>query len=393
MQKEEFVIANANVVLKDSILHNANIVIENGKIKRITSEKVVGITCLDAYELFVAPGVIDTHTHGSGGYDYMDGGPEPIIKASISALETGTTTIYPSSVSSSDEDLIIFLKSAKDAMKDTSIKANIPGVHLEGPYLSDFYKGAQDSRFIRRIEKSHSEKILASGDGIIKRWSLAPELDGAIDFIKTLVKNDIVASAAHTNATYEEIQMATDAGLSVLTHFYSGMSSLHRENGYRILGAVEAGYLIDSLYLEIIADGIHLPPPLLDLIFKCKDNEKIFTCSDSMRGAGQPEGESILGPRKNGQKVFVEKGVAFMPDRSCFAGSVATGMNLVKTLYEVMNFPLEKVFRHVSLHPARAMKIDDKTGSIEVGKDADLILFDANLNLHKVVTKGNILEV
>ena len=166
------------------------------------------------------------------------------------------------------------------------------------------------------------------------------------------------------------------------------MSTIERVGGFRVLGAVEAGYLIDGLTLELIADGMHLPPELLRLIFKIKDMSKIIACSDSMRGAGMGDGPSILGPKNNGTDVIVEDGIAKMPDRTCFAGSVATGGRLLKTLLLIMHLAPSKSAYLLSLHPSIIIGMDKDIGSIKIGKYADLLILDENANINTVILGG-----
>ena len=382
-------INNVFAVLKDKI-RKCNVIIEDGIIKELSNSIVSADCILDGEGKYLYPGVVDLHTHGSGGFDYMDGSTEDIISAAKSALTHGTTTLLPTTLTSSDEDLFLFLDNFRKVSSYNEILPFMPGVHLEGPYFDPIQKGAQDERYIRKPEKEDYLKILNKGEGIIKRWSLAPELDGAIELIDELRKDNILISAGHTAATYEEISKAYDHGLSLLTHFYSGMSSITRNGGFRVLGTIEAGYLLNGLNVEIIADGLHLPPALLEFIFRFKDKSKIISCSDSMRAAGCGDGESILGPKKNGTKVIVEDGIAKMPDRSCFAGSVATGDVLVKTLINIVKLNPSEASLITSTQPASLIKIDNITGEIKEGKRADLILFDKDFNIDKIFLDGTL---
>ena len=216
--------------------------------------------------------------------------------------------------------------------------------------------------------------------------SLAPELDGAIEAIDYLVENNITVSAAHTAATYDDISRSYDHGLSMLTHFYSGMSSITRRGGFRILGAVESGYLIDDLYVEIISDNMHLPPLLLDYIFRFKRHDRIISCSDSMRAAGLSDGPSILGPKHNGLDVIVEGGIAKLYDRSAFAGSVATGERMLKTIASKLG--AVEASKILSLNPAKTIGCEHELGFIEIGKSADFIIADTEFNIKKVILNG-----
>lgn len=387
------VIWNAQLVLEDDVI-NGSLRVRDDRIVEIAEKNIEpqpGEQVVDAQGNYVMPGVVDLHTHGAGGYDFMDGEVADIINAAAALAKSGTTTCLPTTLTSSDDDLFLFLENffkASSEGRSDKVIAKMPGVHLEGPYFDMVEKGAQDPRYIRNPDKAHYEKILQAAHGAILRWSVAPELDGALEFIDTLVQQGILVSGAHTAATYDDIVKACEHGMKLLTHFYSGMSTITRRGGVRVLGAVESGYLIDNLFVELIADGMHLPPELLALIFKSKSHDKITVCSDSMRGAGLPEGPSILGPKKNGTPVIIEDGIAKMPDRTCFAGSIATGDRLVRTLYKTVGLSLVEVARIACLQPASLIKMDHIIGSIAVGKQADLIIVDSDITLRSVYING-----
>lgn len=385
-------IYNARLVLEHEILHGS-MRIQDGRIAEISGDDIVPERqepTLDADGAYVMPGVVDLHTHGAGGFDFMDGAVSDIINAAAALARHGTTTCLPTTLTSSDDDLFRFLRNFKEAVANESddVVARMPGVHLEGPYFDMVEKGAQDPRYIRQPTKSHYSKILEIADGSILRWSIAPELEGAMELIDTLSERGILVSGAHTAATYADMKQAFEHGMRLLTHFYSGMSTITRHGGFRVLGAVESGYLIDDLYVELISDGMHLPPELLELIFKCKPHDRITVCSDSMRGAGSADGPSILGPKNNGTAVVIEDGIAKMPDRTCFAGSVATGDRLIRTLHTVLGLELDEIARIASLQPARLIGMDQEIGSIAVGKKADLVIYDDDITIQNVFIDG-----
>ncbi|MHC1691476.1 MAG: N-acetylglucosamine-6-phosphate deacetylase [Sphaerochaetaceae bacterium] len=380
------IIKNVKAVLKDRI-QQTSILIEDGIIKAMMAPDA-DQDGIDGQGLYAGPGVVDIHCHGAGGFDYMDGTVEDILGAAHSQALNGTTTCLPTALTCSDNELFLFLDNFSKAQKARGPYAHMEGIHMEGPYFDMEQKGAQDPRYIRNPSPEHYCAILQEAQGSIRRWSLAPEKDGAVPFMKTLAKEGILISAGHTAATYDDISRAYDMGMNLLTHFYSGMSSITRKGGFRVLGTVESGYLIEDLCVELISDGMHLPPELLALIFKMKRHDRIIACSDSMRGAGDKEGPSILGPKNNGTDCIIEDGIAKMPDRTCFAGSVATGQRLVKTLYKIAGLKLDEVFRLTSLQPAKLIGMQDRIGSIEIGKSADLILFDEDVNIKSVFISG-----
>ena len=348
-----------------------------------------GVEGFDLKGRWLSPGFIDGHVHGGGGCDFMDGTPEAIVTAARLHLSHGTTTLCPTSLACGDEALFAFLDAFAEAK---TLKANMPhlhGVHLEGPYFSPAQAGAQPPEHMTKPFPDHFRRVLERGRGNIVRWSSAPEVEGVLELGDECARLGILPSIAHTDADYDLIRRAMDHGYRHLTHFYSGMSMLHRKDGYRILGAVEAGYLLDGLHVELIADGVHLPPPLLRLILKCKDHGHITLITDAMRAAGMPEGPSVLGPLKGGHPVVVEDGIAKMPDRKCFAGSVATADRLVRVMVREAGLSLWEAVQLASLNPAKLLGIDGKTGSIAPGKAADLLVLDEeDIRVRQVFVDG-----
>jgi N-acetylglucosamine-6-phosphate deacetylase len=231
--------------------------------------------------------------------------------------------------------------------------------------------------------------ILQATDDIA-RWSVAPELEGSEEFAKTLTARGILPAIAHSDAIYEEIVSAYDWGFSHVTHLYSATSTVVRHNAFRYAGIVEAAYLMDGMTVEIIADGVHLPESLLKLIYKIKGAEKIALITDSMRAAGMPDGKSILGSLANGMEVIVEDGVAKLPDRTAFAGSVATADRLVRTMRRLAGTPLPETIQMITTTPARIMGIDKTKGALEKGKDADIVIFDEDIHIKMTMVNGRI---
>jgi N-acetylglucosamine-6-phosphate deacetylase len=381
---------HAKLVLRDRIipdgflLEDNGIIIETGTMGPLPAGNVRNIPCGG---LYLAPGFVDLHVHGGGGYDFMDGGEDAIIGAARTHLRHGTTTLLPTTATSTDADLFLTIDAFNKARTGIADMPCLPGLHLEGPYFSLEQRGAQNSAYIRNPAPEHYEKILERSGGAILRWSVAPELEGALEMGRRLSSQGILMSIGHSNAAYNEVLAAVDSGYTHVTHFYSGMSSLVRRGGYRILGLIESSYLIDSLTVEIIADGSHLPPELLKLIVKCKDNEKICLVTDGMRGADGKEGLTVLGSLKESFPVIIEDGVAKLPDRSAFAGSIATADRLVRVMVEKAGLPLEKAIAMITRIPARIAGLERK-GDLLPGKDADFVLFDGGIDIKKVFIAG-----
>lgn len=382
---------NAKLVLKDSIVSDGYVVVNEEKITDVGVGKPHDMTkscSIDCNKDYLSPGFIECHAHGGGGADFMDGSVAAFLTAAKAHLRHGTTTVCPTSLTSSDKDLFLFLDNYAEAKGITDNMPHLGGIHLEGPYFSPAQAGAQPPEYLQTPSPERYNMILERAQGNIVRWSVAPELPGALELGDELARRGIIASIGHTNADYEQIIEALRHGYTHMTHFYSAMSSVIRKKGFRILGAIEAGYMFDELRIEIIADGMHLPPELIKLILKCKPHSLISLVSDSMRGAGMTEGPSILGSLKDGVPVIIEDGIAKLPDRSSFAGSVATGDRLVRVMTKKVGIPLWEAVRMISLHPAQLLGIDGSTGGIEIGKLADLVLFDEDINIKQVYVGG-----
>ena len=397
---------NGKILAEEGVVEYGHVLTEGGLISAVGEGPFPG--SLDGIEVcnlkgqWLSPGFIDSHVHGGGGSDFMDGTVEAVAAAARLHLAHGTTTICPTSLACGDEDLFAFFDAFEKARGLMGVsggrqhppelkKNNMPhlhGIHLEGPYFSPAQAGAQPPEYMRKPFPDHFLKVLERSGGHIVRWSSAPEVEGVLELGDECVSRGIMPSIAHTDADYALIRRAMEHGYRHLTHFYSGMSMLRRQNGYRILGAVEAGYLLDDLHVELIADGIHLPPELLRLILKCKDHGHISLVTDAMRAAGMPEGPSILGSLKEGHEVIVEGGIARMPDRQSFAGSVATMDRLVRVMTQEAGLSVREAVQMASQNLAKLLGIFGKTGSLAPGQAADMVVFDDAIQISRVFVNG-----
>jgi len=365
--------------------------IENGKICEASEKNVhfPDAEIIDAQENYISPGFIDLHTHGAGGSDFMDGTVEACLQIAKTHAEHGTTGLYPTTLASSNEELFKTFGIYRQAKAQNTGGAAFLGFHLEGPYFAMSQRGAQDPKYIRNPHPDEYMALLRATDDIV-RWSAAPELEGSKEFAETLVSRGILPAIAHSDAIYEELLPAFDWGFTHVTHLYSATSGVCRRNCLRYAGVIETAYLMDGMTVEIIADGIHLPASLLQLIYKIKGPEKIALITDSMRAAGMPDGKSILGSLTGGMEVIVEDGVAKLPDRTAFAGSVATADRLVRTMLRLAETPLPETIQMITSTPARIMRIDKTKGSLTKGKDADVVIFDENINIKMTMVGGKI---
>lgn len=381
-------IINAKIITPAQVIENGTMLVDDGLIVDITGTDNGGAAneVIDAAGKYLAPGFIDIHVHGGGGHDFMDNTVEAFLEIARLHARFGTTAITPTTLSCESEDLLKTLDTYAEADKLNHDGARFIGMHIEGPYFSMGQRGAQDARFIRNPDPEEYQAIIARYN-YIKRWSAAPELDGAIELGRYLKEHDILAAIAHTDAIDEDVFAAFEAGYSHATHFYSGMSTVSRRNAFRYAGAVEAAYLLDDMTVEIIADGKHLPASLLKLIYKIKGPGKIALITDAMRAAGMPEGPSVLGSYKDGQEVIVEDGVAKMPDRTAFAGSVATADMLVRNMVNMAGVPLVAAVSMMTATPAKIMKAYTR-GELVPGKDADLVIFDDDIRVSRTIIGG-----
>lgn len=380
-------IKNARILTPYRMI-NGCLLMEGSKIAAIVQEPPAGAKVMDAEGCYLSPGLIDLHVHGGGGYDFMDGTAEAFIGAGKAHLAHGTTALLPTTLTCTDEELFHVFDVFEDVLQTADDIPEYLGLHLEGPYFSPVQKGAQDERFLQTPMGGDYRRILDACPYIL-RMTVAPELPGALELGLELKRRGILPSVGHTDADYGQVLEAREYGYSLLNHFYSGMSSLHRVNAYRRLGAVEAGYLIDDMDIEIIADGKHLPPELLRLIVKNKAWDHICLVTDSMRGAGMPEGSRPrLGSLTNGQETLIADGVAFLPDRSVFAGSVCTADRCIRTMVQMAQVPMLDAVRMMTLNPARVIGVDDRKGMLRPGMDADICIFDDDVNIKAVFVRG-----
>lgn len=337
-------------------------------------------------KLWLSHGFVDIHTHGGGGYDFMDSVASEYNLIAKNHARFGASALYPTTVSASQNELLATLDAFKEAKKCKG-GARLLGIHLEGPYISKEQKGAMDEKYIREPNREEYEKLFSLSDDI-KRMTIAPELPGASELGRFMEEHGIVSSIGHTEADFKDVLDVHNNGhVNLMTHLYSCMRLTHRVNAWRIAGAVEAGLYCDALSVELIADGCHLPLEILRMIYKFKPLDNIILVTDSMRAAGMGEGIFTFGSRKNGYDIIVEDGVAKLLDRSAFAGSVATTDRLVRVMNSA-GIPLPQCVKMITENPCKAMNIDDRYGHLKVGRKADITVFDDGVNIKYTFVNG-----
>ncbi|MBQ9714494.1 MAG: N-acetylglucosamine-6-phosphate deacetylase [Clostridia bacterium] len=374
-------IKSDKIVVGES-LFNGYLYVENGKISAVTDVEKPADERYDFTGKYVSAGFIDMHTHGAGGHAFMNSEVSDVIAGCNYHLAHGTTTIVPTISAGSFETMKRAVIHIDQAKKSGQAKGNILGAHLEGPYLSTKQCGAQCPVFITPPCKVDYESLIAEYPDSVTRWTYAPENDTDGEFCKYLTEHGVIASAGHTDAKYPDMATAIDNGCNLITHLYSCTSTVTRDHGFRSLGVIESAYLRDELYVEIIADGKHLPPDLIKMIIKIKGTDKVALITDSLEIAGTDIKEGVM----SGTEFIVEDGVCKLKDRSAFAGSVATADRLIQTLVNECGFSVPTAVKMLTEVPAKILRVNK--GVLAVDKDADIIVFDEKIRVSDIFVNG-----
>ena len=380
------IITNGKLLTSQGWVEEGWIIFDGNKILDLGSGPVP-IECdnkIDAAGGYILPGGIDIHVHGGGGHDFMEGTEEAFRIATQTHLRHGTTAIYPTLAASSTEMIMEATATTEKLMAEPN--STIMGLHLEGPYFNMVMAGGQMPEYIRNPQ-SEEYKHIIENTSCIKRWDAAPELEGAIEFGRYVSSKGIVTSIAHTTANYNVVKAACEAGYSLATHFYNAMTGVHKKREFKHEGTIESIYLMDEMNVELVADGIHVPPVILRMVHKMKGVERTCLITDAM-GCTASDSKEAFDPR-----VIIEDGVCKLSDRSAIAGSIATMDRLIRTMVQQAEIPLEDAVRMASETPARIMGIYDRKGSLDKGKDADVIIMDENLELKGVWSMGREVEI
>ena len=375
-------IINGRILTPQGWLEGGSIIVEGNKIKAVanTDLPIEGAEVLDAKGCHVVPGGIEMHVHGGGGRDFMEGTEEAFRVAVQAHLEYGTTSIFPTLSSST----VPMIEQAMETCDKLMAEPDSPilGLHLEGPYFNPKQAGAQIPEWIKAPVAEEYEPLLKKSK-CLKRWDEAPELPGSIEFIKCCCQHGVLPSIGHTRAKYDEVHAANEAGMTHATHFYNAMPVVYKNREFKETGTVESIFAEENMTVEMIADGIHVPPVMLRMIYQIKGVELTSLVTDSLAGAAT-HGDAAFDPR-----VILEDGVCKLADRSALAGSIATMDRLIRTCVQQAGIPLEDACRMASETPAKIMKVYDRKGSLEAGKDADIIMLDPNLELTYVMQMGH----
>lgn len=370
-------IINGKILTENNIIED-KILLFDDKIIGFCDQVEENIETIDAKGLYVSPGLIDIHVHGSCNHDVMDKSVTSIKTIGNGIKANGVTSFLPTTMTMSKEDIYEALDTIRESINIKYDGAQILGAHLEGPFINSKYKGAQSDKFIQPPNFPFIEKYV----DVIKIISYAPEVDDNFNFTKEIKdKTNITLSIAHTNATYEEAKLAIKFGASNITHLFNAMTPLnHRELG--VVGAA----LTSDVYCEIICDNIHVNPQLYQFVLNNKGKDKVILITDCMRAGCMADGKYDLG----GQDVFVKDGAARLSTGN-LAGSV---LNLNKAVYNFMkntNLSINEAINLASLNPAKSINMDKTKGSLDINKDADIALFDDEMNCYMTISNGEII--
>lgn len=377
-------IINGKIFTPQGWLDEGSVLMRDNKILEVTNcdLALIGANLIDAKGMYIVPGFVCMHAHGGGGHDFTECTEEAFRTAVKAHQRHGATSIFPTLSSSPFSEIRKAVSICEKLMKEKD--SPVLGLHVEGPYLNPKMAGGQFSGKVKNPDKEEYTSLLDETN-CIKRWDSSPELPGALEFAGYLRSKGIVAAISHTEAEYDGIKAAYEAGYTHAAHFYNAMPGFHKRREYKYEGTVESVYLTDGMTIELIADGIHLPSTILRLAYKLKGVSHTCLVTDALAYAAA-EGVEITDPN-----VIIEDGVCKMADRSSLAGSIATMDVLVRTMVKA-GIPLGDAINMVSETPARIMGVDDRKGTLQKDKDADLLVLDRDLNIRAAWAMGSLIE-
>ena len=376
-------ISNARVILDDQVLGEGWVSFESGTITGIGQGNPIPTDeNLDAKNLYLAPGFIDLHIHGGHGFDFLDARAEGFAAAATFHLSAGTTSLCPTAATATYERFESVLSQWQQAQPLT--RCRLLPVHLEGPHLAPGKAGAQDPSLMRPPTKADIQWVLARSSAI-SQITIAPELPGALELISDASAAGIRLSAGHTEADGNDMRKAVDAGLTKVTHLFNAMSSATKKGMFRQPGVLEYALAEDSLFCELVSDGFHVVPTLTRMAYNAKGPDRIMLITDALAGAGMPPDYRF---RLGRLDCKVGEGFGMLADGSALAGSLARTIDLVRFMAGTIGVPLVEAVRMASLTPARVLGREKVMGSIATTKNADLVLFDDEFNVHGVWVGG-----
>ena len=380
-------VTNAKILRRDGFTESIGMLVENGRITAFTSEAPENCEVLDCEGKAVIPGFIDIHLHGGGGAEFIDGTLEAFETVAKTHCLHGTTSICPTPASCSLESLYRLFDIYKEA-KEKAKYSDFLGIHLEGPFLSLENKGAQNANYIISPTRELMAELLERGKGVVRRISFAPENEGMQSCIDMVREAGVLLAIAHSNIQYEETEEVYNKGVRLITHLFNATTTIRKVNQIVRAGIVEAFYTLPEMKAEIIGDGCHVPKQVIAMARRFKGTDNICLITDAMRAAGTDVTESYLGEVLPENRVIIEAGVAKLPDRSFYAGSIATMDRVFKNAVLNVGLSIEDTSKMMSETPAKIMGVGDFKGVLEVGFDADFLVIDGNMDVEKVFVRG-----
>ena len=376
--QKELLIVGARVVAPQGTIADGYVHVKADKIAEVGSVRELGgrlteVERVDAGGAWLVPGFVDVHVHGGANHDFMDADEEGIRAITKFHASNGTTSMLATTLTAPREELTAVIALAADYMAKPMPYAKLVGVHLEGPFVSVKWKGAQNPAYILPPQPEWLDDWVARFPGVVKLQTLAPEIEGSLDYIEKLAANGIVPSCGHTDATYDQVVAAADRGLRHAVHTFNAMTPLHHRNP----GTVGAVLTDDRIVAEVIADGHHVRPAGVRLITRAKGVDNVILVTDAMAAAGMPDGDYELG----GLPVHMKCGVARLKENDSLAGSTLTMISAVRFLVRKIGVSLEEASRMASANPARQLGLDASIGTLEAGKQADFLLLDDELEI------------
>lgn len=376
-------IINGKILTPQGWLKDGSVLISDNQILEVTNSDlaVIGATVIDAKGMAIVPGFVAMNVHGGGGHDFREGTEDAFRTIIAAHAKHGATSIFPTLSSATIADIRKSASVCENLMAEKN--TSVLGLHIEGPYLNPTMAGRLYSDTIKNLDREEYVSLLEETN-CIKRWDISPELPGAHDFARYIKLKGILAAITHTEAEFEDIKAAYKAGFTHAAQFYNAMPGFHKRREFKYEGTVESVFLMDDMTVEIIADGKHLPSTILRLVYKLKGVERTCLVTDALSYAAseeQPTPDS---------KIIIDDGVCKLADHSSLAGSIATMDSLIRTMVKA-DIPLADAIRMASETPARLMGVFDRKGSLQRGKDADIVILDRNNQVRAVWMMGQLM--
>lgn len=385
MNKKSKLFVNARIYTPDRVIEKGQVFVREGKIERIVDHSLKnaedGVEVVDVQEQLLVPGFVDVHVHGGGGYDVMSGRVQDIEGLSRFHAQKGTTSLLPTTLTADLDSTERAIRSIVEAKEKGTGGADVLGIHLEGPFINEKRCGAQNPAYIRPPSMKELDHFLDVAKNQVRLLTMAPEGSGALEMIRRAVERGVTVSIGHSDATYVQVQQAVEAGASHVTHLFNGMRALH----HREPGVAGAAMMLPELAVELICDGFHVHPELIDFIFQIKATDKVVMITDAMSAAGLPDGDHY---ELGGLACYMKAGQVRLKSSDDLAGSCLTMDQALRHVREYTGKSVEEILPAMTLNPARQIGYAEQKGSIERGKDADLVILSHQYEVQATYVRG-----